>query len=383
MPVGIEQREAFAAVGDAHAFRVLRFAAENGVLHLEAERRALLAEPDADEARFVGGDAVFEGILHEGNQQHGRDSHRVVFHLAVEADLGELVQPQGLQGDILVDVLHLLAERYEVAVGVVVHVLRQVDEALQRRLGLVGLGDEQPVERIERVEQKMRIDLRLVERQFGLVALVLHLFAGQPLTVGLGQHPHGEAEDYYNDVMQPDGLLILPRTPRRTGNRPRLLLSDVVEGRRYFVGGEEQRDQQGDGDRRQGIYAQPAFVEQPRNDEVFVGEIGDVEPADERAEKQRIGPPPPLHRKGEDHQRQEPEAKCEVDIQRCVLHRHEKIPVHGSVRPAKVTHFSQPSADTGRLFTPGSGRFTPGKRNGAPAGAGYDYFCRATKKTRP
>ena len=72
MPVGIEQREAFAAVGDAHAFRVLRLPPENGIFHFEAERGTLLAEPDTDEARFVGRNAVLERIFHERNQQHGR-----------------------------------------------------------------------------------------------------------------------------------------------------------------------------------------------------------------------------------------------------------------------------------------------------------------------
>lgn len=115
-----------------------------------------------DETRLVGGDAVLEGVFHERDEHHGRHGHGFVLHPVREADIGEPVQTQLLQVDVLANILHLLRKGDEFVVGIVVHVLRQVDEAFKRCFCFVRVGDEQAVERVERVEKEVRVDLRLV-----------------------------------------------------------------------------------------------------------------------------------------------------------------------------------------------------------------------------
>ena len=60
---------------------------------------------------------------------------------------------------------------------------------------------------------------------------------------------------------------------------------DMVKRRGNLVGWEEKSDRQREHYHRHGYRALFAFDEQAGNDEVFVQEIGDIQPADKRAEK--------------------------------------------------------------------------------------------------
>ena len=106
--VGIKQCQSAAAVLNAHSLGAARRACEDGVLHLEMQRVSVLLQADADETRLVGGDAVLEGVFHERDEHHGRHGHSFVLHPVREADIGEPVQTQLLQVDVLANILHLL-----------------------------------------------------------------------------------------------------------------------------------------------------------------------------------------------------------------------------------------------------------------------------------
>ena len=88
---------------------------------LRSGRGTLLAEPDTHEARFVGRNAVLERIFHERNPAAWAAlTSRRARPLRSKRTSANPFSRKGLQGDILVDGLHLLAERYEIAIGVVV-----------------------------------------------------------------------------------------------------------------------------------------------------------------------------------------------------------------------------------------------------------------------
>ena len=85
-----------------------------------------------------------------------------------------VVEPDQLQVDVVVDVVDFIPDCHPVVVGRHVGVFHQFGELDEGVFGLLGRTDYEAVERVERIEEEMGIDLSLVERQLGLVALVFH-----------------------------------------------------------------------------------------------------------------------------------------------------------------------------------------------------------------
>ena len=100
-----------------------------------------------------------------------------------ESDIGKPVEPQFLKIHVLRYVLHLLGQGDKIAVRIIVHILREVYETFERYFGLVGLCNQKTVDSIKRIEEKMRIYLRLVERYLGFVSFELQFLA--PVSDGM------------------------------------------------------------------------------------------------------------------------------------------------------------------------------------------------------
>lgn len=156
--------------------------------------------------------AVLEGVLDKRDEDHGRNLHVMLVGLHVELDVRVVVQAQRLQVDILSYVVYLAADGNRQRRGVGVHVLEYVRELHECRLGLVGLGYHQTVERIERVEQEMGVYLRLVQRQFGLVLLGLDLLPRYDLAEELYGEFYRKAEARHDKEEKPHSLPPYPLT---------------------------------------------------------------------------------------------------------------------------------------------------------------------------
>ena len=160
--VGIEQFETLAAVLDTYGRLILRRRLHHVVLGLETQRPILDGDTYRDETILIRGGAVLEGILDKRDQDHGRDLHVALIHPHVKLDPRVAVQTQRLQIDILPYVVDFAADGYRDRIGVGIHVPQYVRELHECRLGLLRFGYDKAVKGIERVEQKMGIDLRLV-----------------------------------------------------------------------------------------------------------------------------------------------------------------------------------------------------------------------------
>ena len=92
----------------------------------------------------------------------------LVVGLRKEIDMGVFVQPQRLQIDILPNVVYFVADRYGVEGGLGVHIFQNVGKLDKGRFGLVRFGEDQSVERIQGIEEKMRVNLAAEKIQFRL-----------------------------------------------------------------------------------------------------------------------------------------------------------------------------------------------------------------------
>ena len=234
--VGIEQVEAVAHVADAAVRRCLLLWIDMAVEHREEQGAAPHAQLHVDVAVVGRRDAVFERVLHKRDKDHRCHGRVGVVDVVARGDVGGVAETQLLQVDILLQVVCLLAHGNEVAVGVVVSVLTHIDELLKGLLALVGVGEDETIERVERVEEEMRIDLSLVHGQFGLVALRLHLLSCPCQSCRLHEHVVEETEAEDDQEQKPH---------RRLDGRPVLGRGRaLVVAQPYRKTGEERRDAQ-------------------------------------------------------------------------------------------------------------------------------------------
>ena len=99
----------------------------------------------------------------------------------LESDGDIFVHPFFLQFNVLFDVVDFHFQGYLVLRRVGVHVFHQADELHEGRFRFFGFCYEQSVKRVERVKQKVRIDLCLVEGKFRLVFFVFYGLSGDNL----------------------------------------------------------------------------------------------------------------------------------------------------------------------------------------------------------
>ena len=133
-------------------------------------------QPDVDEGRHPGVDAVLEGVLDRRDEEQRRDAHFLGGQLPGGLDLRELVAAQLHQVDIIVHEGHLALERDLVGVGVVEGVAERVAELADTLLRLVGVDLRQRGDVVERVEEEVRVELVFEPGQLGFGRLALLLF---------------------------------------------------------------------------------------------------------------------------------------------------------------------------------------------------------------
>ena len=134
-------------------------------------------------ARIVGRYSVFKRIFHECNKHHRGNRNFFSLHIVCKTDVCQFIQSQFLKSYVLSDIIHFFRQRDKFPVGIVVHILGQVDKTFKSYLCLVRLGNKQSVERVERIEEEMRIYLCFIECEFRPVTLIFHFSPRQLLSV--------------------------------------------------------------------------------------------------------------------------------------------------------------------------------------------------------
>lgn len=84
--------------------------------------------------------------------------------------------------------------------------MEYVREFYESRFRPVRFRQRQGIERVERIEEEVRVDLRLVEGQLGLVFLGLQLLAKQHLAEQFEGQFNGQREARHHEEEEPDGL---------------------------------------------------------------------------------------------------------------------------------------------------------------------------------
>ena len=305
--VGVEQFESFAAVLDADSRGRLFLLFHDAVLGLEDKHTAFYHDFDVDGTVDVGRGAVLEGILHEGDENHGGYLGLLVVGFGMEFDVGVFVEPQRLQVDILSDVVDFVADGYGVEGRLGVHVFQYVGELNEGRFRLVRLGEDQPVKGVERVEEEVRIDLRLVQCQLGLVFLGLDFLLRENLAEQLDRYLDGQTEsrDYQKEEPHAQGPDVLAYAP--VAGR----VDEVVFGYGYLA---DAPGNQQEGGEEYGYEFKLALHDEPRYVGLAVGEVEQVDVDDEGKHEIGVVDNPLLYRYQHDEERQDNQTEYQVDV---------------------------------------------------------------------
>lgn len=118
----IEQRQAPAAVFNADAFFLRVFFLHYGILGAEVQHAAADIQPYADGAVLAGRGAVFAGIFHKSDQNHGRNLNGFVVESIAPVYVRVVIVAHALQIKIMVDVFDLLRHINQVVRGVCTYI---------------------------------------------------------------------------------------------------------------------------------------------------------------------------------------------------------------------------------------------------------------------
>ena len=193
---GIEQFEPLAAVGYAEAALFSGRSHDDRIAGCEVQIVAVRFDADEYVALLMSRHTVFERVLYKRDEDH-RCDHGVrtpVAALDRKVDTSMVVHAVFLQLDVLADVIYFGAQGDPVLVGIGVHIFRHIHELHERRFGPRHVGQHQPVEGVQRIEEKMGVDLDFVESQFGFPLFVFRSLPFDGPTIQFGQRTYRKTE---------------------------------------------------------------------------------------------------------------------------------------------------------------------------------------------
>jgi len=108
-------------------------------------------------------DAVFDRVFDQGLQQQGRHEHVARVGVDVEADDEAIGKAHTLDVEVLAEELELGVERHFLLAEPLEGQAKEVAEAHQRAVGCVNIAVHERRDGVQRVEEKVRVQL-LLER---------------------------------------------------------------------------------------------------------------------------------------------------------------------------------------------------------------------------
>ena len=172
MPVRIDQVEPLPQIcqSDARSAAIVVRLGEIAVLYgTDQGIRLRNPERDVDKRLFRGTDTVLERIFDQRDKQQRSDHIAHTVFRNVDLQMHPIrSEPQTHQLDIIPHESKLLIERDEILVVFIEHITQHVAQAVHGILGLLWIHLNQGINAIERIEQKVRIQLVLQILQFGL-----------------------------------------------------------------------------------------------------------------------------------------------------------------------------------------------------------------------
>src|ERR1043166_4042064 len=155
---------------------VLGWKARAGIAHSDAESAVRLEarfEPQQPAAR-LGRDAVLDGVFDQWLNRENRNRNRERLRFNVDFNTQLFAQAETLDFQVRFHDVQLFLERQERLPGFeeIAENVRQIQNGFPCAL---GLARNDAVQRVQRIEQEMGMDLRLQRAQFGLRNQAAHL----------------------------------------------------------------------------------------------------------------------------------------------------------------------------------------------------------------
>src|SRR5882724_3525656 len=116
----------------AGLFRIVLLADMDAIAYPEKDRLFVAVKMDLDPGFFPEADPMLEGVLYEGDQEHGGDPVMTILRLDIifDADTGGRLGPQLLQGNIIIQVTDLLIHGDEIVIILLEHEAHHVAKLL-------------------------------------------------------------------------------------------------------------------------------------------------------------------------------------------------------------------------------------------------------------
>ena len=181
---------------------------EVGILAREDKTLVRCCQFDVDETVQRGTYAVFECILYERDEDERCHVEVFIFNVGLERHIHVLGYAQLHKFYVALHEVEFLVEHHAVALVLVEHIAEHEAEFVYGMLCLFAVESGEGVDVVERVEQKMGINLVLQILQFGLrpteFGLCTRPFALSPLQAetqshGSGYHEHEGKEPAYDE----------------------------------------------------------------------------------------------------------------------------------------------------------------------------------------
>ena len=150
-----------------------------------------------------GGDAVLDRVLDQGLQQHGGNARGARRGRDLALDAQAFGEPQRLERQVVVHHLELAFERDEILVSRrqrVAQRARELGHGIPRARGLIG---DQRAQSVQRIEQEVRIELRLQQPQLRGLQRFAELCLAQLGVVAAALHGEGQVDGDPRGVEQP------------------------------------------------------------------------------------------------------------------------------------------------------------------------------------
>ncbi|MCW3125100.1 MAG: hypothetical protein JWO03_758 [Bacteroidetes bacterium] len=178
MSIGIEQLEAAAHIGEAGAGAPLHLMRlwHDFIDHEGMKVVLVYIDPDLDHTGLMCADTVFKGILYKGHQYE----RRYLIALCAAGDgivYGNLVsEAQLLELYIFGEDAEVPVEWHEFILRIAEDIAHDVGEAHDGLRCIVGLLQREAIDIVERIEEEVRVDLRLEQGELGDGLLVADVF---------------------------------------------------------------------------------------------------------------------------------------------------------------------------------------------------------------
>ena len=148
-----------------------------GILDVAGDGMVAGLQADVDERGLGGADAVFEGILDERNENHGRNLELRVESGKLRVDFNRLGDADAHQLDVVLKEFGFVLQGNGGLLVVIEDVAQHAREFLNGFLRLGSIESGERIDVVEGVEQEVGIDLRAQIAQLGLGASGLGILA--------------------------------------------------------------------------------------------------------------------------------------------------------------------------------------------------------------